>query len=163
MSPPGSSLPPRKRIGSPLVSPRPSQSLRRYIPPCLLFRFFYLSCPFSFLLVALRSSRSGASFLSSYEKASGSSFRAGQLEGELKALKKEKAREEGVLQRRLKNLEGEHITLQEKYVASVCRTEVVRAELEGVQVEMDSAVKERDHLRAGKMRCCKPTTTYWTS
>ncbi|GAA0145803.1 hypothetical protein LIER_05906 [Lithospermum erythrorhizon] len=38
--------------------------------------------------------------LSSYEKASGSSSRASQLEGELKALKREKAREKGVLQRR---------------------------------------------------------------
>ncbi|GAA0140552.1 hypothetical protein LIER_01873 [Lithospermum erythrorhizon] len=45
--------------------------------------------------------------LSSYEKASGSSSRTGQLEGELKALKKEMAREECVPQPRLKNLAGE--------------------------------------------------------
>ncbi|GAA0147300.1 hypothetical protein LIER_07036 [Lithospermum erythrorhizon] len=59
-------------------------------------------------------------------------------------LKKENAREEGVLHRRLKNLVGEHTTLQEKYRASVRHTEAVRAALEGVQVERGSAMKERD-------------------
>ncbi|GAA0161059.1 hypothetical protein LIER_17466 [Lithospermum erythrorhizon] len=51
-----------------------------------------------------------------------------KLEGELKALEKEKAREEGVLQRHLKNMAGVHTTLQVKYAASVHRTEAVRAE-----------------------------------
>ncbi|GAA0159502.1 hypothetical protein LIER_16259 [Lithospermum erythrorhizon] len=83
-------------------------------------------------------------------EASGSSSRAGQLEGELKTLKKEKAPEEGILHRRLKNLVGEHTTLQEKYAASIRHTEVVRAELEGVQAERDSALKDRDNLRAGR-------------
>ncbi|GAA0187310.1 hypothetical protein LIER_34598 [Lithospermum erythrorhizon] len=49
--------------------------------------------------------------LSSYEEASGSSSRVGPLEHDLKALKKEKAQEERALQRRLKNLTGEHSTL----------------------------------------------------
>ncbi|GAA0166750.1 hypothetical protein LIER_21835 [Lithospermum erythrorhizon] len=59
---------------------------------------------------------------------------------------REKAWEEGVLQRRLRNLTVEHITLQERYAASIRRTEAVRAELEGVQVERDSAQLERDAL-----------------
>ncbi|GAA0167435.1 hypothetical protein LIER_22371 [Lithospermum erythrorhizon] len=94
--------------------------------------------------------------LSSYEVASGSSSRAGQLEDELKALKKEKAREEGVLQRRLKNFASEHTTKHKRYEASFRHNEVVRATLEGVQAERDSTmrgrdaiVKKRDYLRAG--------------
>ncbi|GAA0184402.1 hypothetical protein LIER_31690 [Lithospermum erythrorhizon] len=59
ISPPGSSLPPRKRMGSSLASSRPSQLPRR----------------------------------SEEEAASSFSSRVGQLEGELKASKDEKARE----------------------------------------------------------------------
>ncbi|GAA0155707.1 hypothetical protein LIER_38136 [Lithospermum erythrorhizon] len=81
--------------------------------------------------------------LSSYEEASWSSSRVSQLEGELKALKREKAREQGILQHRLKNLAGEHTTLQEKYVANARRIEAMKAMLEGVQEERDSAVKGR--------------------
>ncbi|GAA0145139.1 hypothetical protein LIER_05397 [Lithospermum erythrorhizon] len=46
--------------------------------------------------------------LSSYEEASGSTTRVGQPEHELNTLKKEKTQEERVLQRRFKNLPGEH-------------------------------------------------------
>ncbi|GAA0175834.1 hypothetical protein LIER_28932 [Lithospermum erythrorhizon] len=74
--------------------------------------------------------------LSSYEEASGSSSRAGQLEHELKALRKEKAQEE-----------GEYNTLQERYAARVRRTEAVKDELEGMQAERDSALLERDALK----------------
>ncbi|GAA0144407.1 hypothetical protein LIER_04864 [Lithospermum erythrorhizon] len=101
--------------------------------------------------------------LSTYEEASGSSSRACQLENELKTLRKKKAREEGALQHRLRNLTGEHNTLQEKYVVSVRRAEAVKAELEGMQAERDCALlkmdafkkemdalkKERESLRAG--------------
>ncbi|GAA0166548.1 hypothetical protein LIER_21679 [Lithospermum erythrorhizon] len=82
--------------------------------------------------------------LSSYEAPSGSSSRVGQLEGELKALKDEKAREEGVLQCHLKNLTGEHSILEKRYGANVRRVEAVRTSLEGVQAERDSAMMERD-------------------
>ncbi|GAA0148154.1 hypothetical protein LIER_07675 [Lithospermum erythrorhizon] len=155
MPPLGTSLPPRKRMGSHLASSRPSQSLRRSerTPPAsssAVSNHAELISSLSTLGdkgVALQSYKE---ILSSYEDVSGSSSRVGQLEGELKALKKEKAREEGILQRHLKNLVGEHTTLQEKYVASVRRTEVVRAELEGVWAEKVFTVKERDHLRAGR-------------
>ncbi|GAA0151732.1 hypothetical protein LIER_10387 [Lithospermum erythrorhizon] len=56
----------------------------------------------------------------------------------------EKAQAEGALQSHLRNLLGEHNTLQEKHVASVRRTEAVKAELEGMQAERDSALLERD-------------------
>ncbi|GAA0146751.1 hypothetical protein LIER_06630 [Lithospermum erythrorhizon] len=82
--------------------------------------------------------------ISSYESASGSSSRAGQLEGELKALKNEKAHEKGVLQHHLKSLASEHTTLQERYGASLRHTEAMKTTLEGVQTERDSAMKERD-------------------
>ncbi|GAA0159453.1 hypothetical protein LIER_16223 [Lithospermum erythrorhizon] len=62
--------------------------------------------------------------MSSYEEANGSSSRVGQLQQEVKTLKKEKAWEEGVLQQRLKNLTMEHDTLHERYAASIRRTEV---------------------------------------
>ncbi|GAA0185371.1 hypothetical protein LIER_32659 [Lithospermum erythrorhizon] len=75
---------------------------------------------------------------------SGSSSRAGQLEGELKALKDEKTREAKALQRQLKTLAYEHSIMQERYGAIVRRTEAVRASLEGVQAERDYAVKDRD-------------------
>ncbi|GAA0146009.1 hypothetical protein LIER_36240 [Lithospermum erythrorhizon] len=158
MSSPGGSLNPRKRIGSPLASPRASQSLRRsertppssssaarnhaeLIPPSPLKEIRYI------LLLALQSYKN---LLSSYKAATGSSSRAGQLERELEALKKEKARKEGVLQCLLRNLEGEHSTLKQKYAAGACRVEAIRAELEGMRAERDSALKERDHLRAGR-------------
>ncbi|GAA0143409.1 hypothetical protein LIER_04101 [Lithospermum erythrorhizon] len=70
--------------------------------------------------------------MSSYEETNGSTSQVVQLKHELKILKKEKAQEEGVLQRCLRNLSGEHNTLQERYAASVRRTEAVRAELEGM-------------------------------
>ncbi|GAA0161617.1 hypothetical protein LIER_17892 [Lithospermum erythrorhizon] len=88
--------------------------------------------------------------LSSYKEAIRSSSRAGQLEHELKALKKEKAQEEGTLQHRLRNLSGELNTLQEGYVANVRRMEAVKVELEGMQAERDSTLLERDAL--GKER-----------
>ncbi|GAA0185088.1 hypothetical protein LIER_32376 [Lithospermum erythrorhizon] len=103
--------------------------------------------------------------LSSFEAISRSSSKVGQLEGELKTLKEEKAREEGVLRCRLKNLSGEHVVLQERYGA-VTRHEATKVLLEGVQVERDAeatkvlleavqverdvAVMKRDILRAGK-------------
>ncbi|GAA0172215.1 hypothetical protein LIER_41302 [Lithospermum erythrorhizon] len=87
---------------------------------------------------------------SSYEEVSGSSSRSGQLEDELKALRKEKAWEEGVLQRRLRILANLHTTLQVKYPASVRRIEAIRADLDGVQAERDSILKEREGLRAGR-------------
>ncbi|GAA0183340.1 hypothetical protein LIER_30766 [Lithospermum erythrorhizon] len=114
----------------------------RYVPFRFLFCLFCVSPDpldvlyyFSLQGVVLQCYKE---LLSSYEKVSGSSSLAGQLEGELKGLKKEKAREDCILQCRLKNLAGKHATLQEKYVASVSRTEAVRAELEGMQAEKDS-------------------------
>ncbi|GAA0170650.1 hypothetical protein LIER_24871 [Lithospermum erythrorhizon] len=123
MSPPRSSLPPRKGMGTSLVSPRPSQSLRRSekTPPPPSPNHTELISSFSAL--------------------------GDKLEGELRALKKENPCEEGVLQRRLKNLVGEHITLQEKYAASVRRTEAVRAELEGVPAKRESAMKSIESQR----------------
>ncbi|GAA0155865.1 hypothetical protein LIER_38169 [Lithospermum erythrorhizon] len=102
--------------------------------------------------------------LSSYEEASESSSRAGQLENELMTLRKKKAQEEGTLQRRLRKLSGVHNTAQEKYAASFHRTEAVKAKLEGMQAKRDSALleryaskkdkdalkKERESLRAGR-------------
>ncbi|GAA0144250.1 hypothetical protein LIER_04747 [Lithospermum erythrorhizon] len=131
----GCSLPPRKRIGSPLDSPRPSQLLKRSkrTPPS--------SSPADANHAELISSLSALvhkELLSSYEAVSRSSSRAGQLEGELKALKKKKAREEGVLQRHLKNLVSEHTTLQEKGE----RNSAIR--------ERDVGVNERDNLCAGR-------------
>ncbi|GAA0151458.1 hypothetical protein LIER_37294 [Lithospermum erythrorhizon] len=68
--------------------------------------------------VALQSYRDA---LSSFEAVSGSSSKIGQLEGELKALKEEKAREEGVLRLHLKNLSSEQSVLQERHGATVHR------------------------------------------
>ncbi|GAA0141502.1 hypothetical protein LIER_35404 [Lithospermum erythrorhizon] len=118
--------------GPPLASPRPSQSLRRSErtpppPPPAALNHAELISSFSTL-----------------------GDKAGHLEGELKALKKEKAREEGVLKCLLKNLEGEHTTLQEKYVLNVQCIGVVRAELEGMQAGRDSELKEMDTLRVGR-------------
>ncbi|GAA0186402.1 hypothetical protein LIER_33690 [Lithospermum erythrorhizon] len=77
--------------------------------------------------------------LSSYEEACRSSSRAGQLEGELRALKVERAREKG------------------QAWASVHRAEAVKAALETMQAERDSTmkvrdaeVKERDTFGAGR-------------
>ncbi|GAA0157009.1 hypothetical protein LIER_14368 [Lithospermum erythrorhizon] len=69
------------------------------------------------------------------------------LEGKLKDLKKEKAREEGTLQCHLKNLVDEHITLQEKYAANVRRTEAhssnaLERTIRAVQARLEEAVKE---------------------
>ncbi|GAA0155036.1 hypothetical protein LIER_12859 [Lithospermum erythrorhizon] len=148
MSPPASSLPSQKRMWSPLVSPQPSQSLRRtdffflrpweigYVFLCspvasLVFPltlFFFLKF-FGLQGVVLQSYKG---FLSSYEEASASSSRAGHPEGELKALTKEKVREEGILQRRLKNLAGEHTIVHKKHATSTRRMEAVRAKLEGM-------------------------------
>ncbi|GAA0162289.1 hypothetical protein LIER_18413 [Lithospermum erythrorhizon] len=97
------------------------------------------------------------------KEASGSSSWAGQLEGELKALKKKKAREEGVMQCRLKNLAREHTTLQERYAASVCRTEAVRAELEGMQAKRDYTLRRRRAFLLAGMKYYKPTIACWTS
>ncbi|GAA0176865.1 hypothetical protein LIER_29620 [Lithospermum erythrorhizon] len=85
--------------------------------------------------------------MSSYEEASGSSSRFGLLEHELKVLKKEKAQEKGALQRCLRNLTGEHNTLQQTYPASVRRTEAMKSELEGMKAERDSTRLERDALK----------------
>ncbi|GAA0175227.1 hypothetical protein LIER_41870 [Lithospermum erythrorhizon] len=96
-----------KRIGSPLVNPRPTQYLR-----------WIGKTPHAQSLAALNHEELISSFSALGDKeASGSSSLAGQLEIELKALKREKAREEGVLQWCLRNLTGEHTTPQEKYDA----------------------------------------------
>ncbi|GAA0161174.1 hypothetical protein LIER_17550 [Lithospermum erythrorhizon] len=81
--------------------------------------------------------------LSSYEGANGSSSHVGQLKQEIKTLKREKAREVGVLQRRLKNLTVEHPARE------VCsqHLEAVRAKLEGVQAKSDSAQLEREAFK----------------
>ncbi|GAA0157156.1 hypothetical protein LIER_14481 [Lithospermum erythrorhizon] len=63
-----------------------------------------------------------------------------------KALKKEKAQEKGALQRPLRNLSGEHNTLQERYATSIRRTEAVKAELEGMHAKRDFALLERDAI-----------------
>ncbi|GAA0141135.1 hypothetical protein LIER_02350 [Lithospermum erythrorhizon] len=160
--PPGSSLRPRKRLGSPLAISRPSQFPRRseWVPPSSSS-----TAPNHTKLISSISTLGDKGMalqfykdlLSSYEAARGSSYRASQLEGELKVLKDEKTREAKALQRRLKTLAGEHSILQERYEANVRRTEAVKASLEGVQAERDSAVKERDAvvrewdiLRAGR-------------
>ncbi|GAA0155385.1 hypothetical protein LIER_38074 [Lithospermum erythrorhizon] len=100
--------------------------------------------------------------LSSYEAASEPSSQAGRLERELEALKKEKAREEGVLQRRVRNLASEHSTLQEKYADGARCLEAVRAELEGTRAERDFALKKGDHLHAGRDEMIQ-THTCWTN
>ncbi|GAA0161139.1 hypothetical protein LIER_17526 [Lithospermum erythrorhizon] len=166
-SPQGCSLPPLMRMGSHLASPRPSQLLKRSerTPPSssnaapnhakLISSLSALGDKFFALHgVALQSYME---IMPSYEAASGSSSRGSQLEGELKALRKEKAREEGVLECRLKNLASEHTTLQERYGASVWRTVAVRATLEGVQAERDSAMRERDVAvkERDSLRACK--------
>ncbi|GAA0156153.1 hypothetical protein LIER_13710 [Lithospermum erythrorhizon] len=110
----GGYFPPGKRLGSPLYSSWPSQFLRSFL--------------------ALQSYKD---LLSSYEAASGSFSRVGQLEGELKVLKVEKAREEGALQRILKTLAREHSIPQERYGASTRRTEAMGALLEGMQAKRD--------------------------
>ncbi|GAA0153400.1 hypothetical protein LIER_11648 [Lithospermum erythrorhizon] len=99
-SPPGGSLLPWKRLGSPLDNPRPARLPKRAacIPSSSSAAPNHF---FDFHGVALQSY--GALY-SSFEAVSGSSSRIGQLEGELKALKEEKAREEGVLRHHLKNL-----------------------------------------------------------
>ncbi|GAA0166344.1 hypothetical protein LIER_21519 [Lithospermum erythrorhizon] len=120
----GTSLPPRKWMGSPLASSRSSQS-----PP------------------------SSSAVSNNAELISSLSIlgdKAGQLERELKALKQEKAREEGVLQRLLRNLTGEHTTLQEKNVAGSLHIVAMKAELEGMRAKRDFALKERDILRVGR-------------
>ncbi|GAA0149227.1 hypothetical protein LIER_08456 [Lithospermum erythrorhizon] len=167
LSPQGYSFPLRKRLGSLLASSRPSQLLKKSesTPPSsspaapnhaeMISSLSTLGDKFFGLHgVALRSYKE---LLSSCEMASGSSSRASQLEGELNALKKEKAREESVLQCRLKNLVSEHTIIHERYGASVQRTEAVRATLEGVHAERNStmrekdvAMKERDSLRTGR-------------
>ncbi|GAA0171545.1 hypothetical protein LIER_41178 [Lithospermum erythrorhizon] len=53
--------------------------------------------------------RSYMRLLTSFEEASGSSSRISQLEQDLRALRREKAREEGALQRRLTNLTRDHV------------------------------------------------------
>ncbi|GAA0168930.1 hypothetical protein LIER_23521 [Lithospermum erythrorhizon] len=95
MSPPGTSLPPRKRMGFPLTSSRPSQFLKRSerAPPFSSSTASNHAEFFSLQGVALQSYKE---LLSSYEEVGGSSSQAGRLEGELKALKKEKTREEGL-------------------------------------------------------------------
>ncbi|GAA0151632.1 hypothetical protein LIER_37321 [Lithospermum erythrorhizon] len=74
--------------------------------------------------------RSYKDLLSSYEATSGSSSRADQLEGKLKALQDEKNQEAKALQCSLKTLASNHSILQEKYGASVLCTEAVRDFLE---------------------------------
>ncbi|GAA0170278.1 hypothetical protein LIER_24576 [Lithospermum erythrorhizon] len=73
--------------------------------------------------------------ISSYEVSSGSSSRIGQLEDELHFLKKEKAREEGILKGML---------WQER------ERDVVGREIDVVVEERDVAAKERDIIRAGR-------------
>ncbi|GAA0164078.1 hypothetical protein LIER_19797 [Lithospermum erythrorhizon] len=133
-SPPGSSLPPQKRLRSPLASCRPSQFPRRLkrVPP------------------------SSSSTAPNHAELISSLSILGD-KGELKSLQDEKTREAKALYRRLKTLAGKHSILQERYGASVRRTEAVRASLEDVQAERDSAMKERDSamrerdiLRAGR-------------
>ncbi|GAA0156228.1 hypothetical protein LIER_13768 [Lithospermum erythrorhizon] len=133
MSPPGGSLPPQKRMGSPLTSPLVSQSLRRLerTPPSSS----YAACNHAELISSLSAQgdkffglhvvtlHSYKKLLSFYEATSGSSS---------------------------KNLVGEHSTLKEKYAAGTCCIEVVRAKLEGTQAKRDSVLKERDHLRAAR-------------
>ncbi|GAA0171091.1 hypothetical protein LIER_25206 [Lithospermum erythrorhizon] len=144
--PPASMEPsmPRKKVGSPLPSPRPALSHRRSEKAPLLHSFTpHAQGPptsekclsdmdhrelisslstlgyklFKLNGVALRSYRK---LLSSYEEASGSSSRVPQLEQELKTLRKEKAREVGILQCRLKNLDEEHDTLKESWRETFC-------------------------------------------
>ncbi|GAA0165189.1 hypothetical protein LIER_20652 [Lithospermum erythrorhizon] len=85
--------------------------------------------------------------LTSLEEASTSSSQISQVEQDLRAFKMENASEEGTLQRRLKNLVGDHDILKERYASRVCRTEVVKVELEGMKAERDSAQLERESLR----------------
>ncbi|GAA0165033.1 hypothetical protein LIER_20534 [Lithospermum erythrorhizon] len=136
--------------GVPLVIPRPSQSSRKLektpLPQSpafpnheeLISCFSALGNKFFGLQGVVLQSYKG--LLSSYEESSGSFSRVSQLENELKALRREKARKEGILQRCLRNLAGEHTTLQEKYATNIRCTEDVRSELEGVQDERDSAL-----------------------
>ncbi|GAA0160658.1 hypothetical protein LIER_39080 [Lithospermum erythrorhizon] len=95
-----------------------------------------------------------SSFFALGDKASGSSFRVGHLEHELKTLKRETSPEEGVLQRRLTNLTVEHSTLQERCATRIRRTKAVRAELEGVQANRDFAQLERDSLKKERESLC---------
>ncbi|GAA0162576.1 hypothetical protein LIER_18638 [Lithospermum erythrorhizon] len=90
--------------------------------------------------------------LYSYEEASATSSGISQLEQELKTLKKEKAREEGALQRYLTNLARDHDILKERYATSVRRTEAVKAKLDGVQAERYSAQLEREALKRERQR-----------
>ncbi|GAA0169572.1 hypothetical protein LIER_24023 [Lithospermum erythrorhizon] len=133
-------------VGSPLANSRPSQLPRRSVevPPSSSS-----TAPNHAELISSLASLGDKDLISSYEAASGFSSRVDQLEGELKALKDEKAQEVSVLRCRLKTQANEYSILQERYGASV-RAEAVSASLEGVQTERDSAVKERETLRAGR-------------
>ncbi|GAA0156951.1 hypothetical protein LIER_14318 [Lithospermum erythrorhizon] len=123
-----------KRVGSFPANPRPAQYQRMSDKAPLL------QSPTFPTQESLASKRSRAD--PSHEEWISSFFTLGD-----KALKKEKAHGEGILQRHLRNLSGEHNTLQERYATSVCRTKAVRAELEGMQAERDAAQLERDALR----------------
>ncbi|GAA0164095.1 hypothetical protein LIER_19812 [Lithospermum erythrorhizon] len=126
----GSIPPPRKRLGSPIDNPRPVQLSNRpeEVPHSSSTTPNHVEL--IFFLFAL----------------------SHKMEGELKVLREEKAREEGVLLRRLKYLSGEHAILQERYRVVDCRAEITKACPEGVQAERDIAVKDRDILRAGEAR-----------
>ncbi|GAA0145176.1 hypothetical protein LIER_05429 [Lithospermum erythrorhizon] len=95
--------------------------------------------------------QSYGALLSSSKAVSRTSSRVGQLEDELKVLREEKTREEGVLHRRLKVLSEGHAVHQGRCEAATRRADVAKASLEGMQAERDVAVKEGDILRAGEV------------
>ncbi|GAA0151572.1 hypothetical protein LIER_10267 [Lithospermum erythrorhizon] len=150
----------KKRLGSPIANPWPAQLLRRLeeVPPPssttlnhdeLISSLFELGSKFFDLHgVALQSYKA---LLSSFEVVSGTSSRVGQLEDELRVLREEKGREEGVLRHLLKVLSVGQTVLQGRCEAAARRVEVAKASLEGMEVERDATGNERDILRAGEV------------
>ncbi|GAA0186531.1 hypothetical protein LIER_33819 [Lithospermum erythrorhizon] len=142
----------RKTIGSPYSNPRRAQSQRRSdkAPVSQGLWDLITAPPAGGSSISKKSSsypshEEGVALhlykrlLTSFEEASQSSSRVSQLEQELRALRREKAREEGALKRCLKNLAGEHDALKERYAASVRRTDSKRSQLDGVRAERYSA------------------------
>ncbi|GAA0142762.1 hypothetical protein LIER_35630 [Lithospermum erythrorhizon] len=106
--------------------------------------------------------------LSFYEEASRSTSSLSQIKQEMKTFRKHQAREDGILQCRLQNLTRDYDSLKERYAANVRKMDFVMAELEGLQVERDSTLlereafrKKREILRTSKEEACNPTTTCW--